>query len=144
MNLPPVNWLHFRCPCGDSIPLPHESPSERYEGQPYQSKAYWPIAFLCRKNGRVYEGYAEEIDLRPAQKPYRDSARTPLWGIEVRCAHEGCETKKTIYARHHVGDTTGLVIAELLKTDDVDPIFACTAHHRPIREEDISARLLKF
>jgi hypothetical protein len=92
----------------------------------------------------VYEGYAEEIDLRPAQKPYRDSTRRPLWEIEVRCVHESCEAKKTIYARHHVGDTTGLVIVELLKTDDVDPIFACTTHCLKIREENVSARLLKF
>ena len=92
----------------------------------------------------MYEGYAEEIDLRPAQKPYRDSAHRPLWEIEVICAHENCGMKRLIYARHHVGDTTGLVIAALLKTDDVDPIFACTTHCLKVHEEDVSARLLKF
>lgn len=143
MNLPPVYWLLFRCKCGDAIPLPHQSPSEIYEGQPYQPTAYWPIAFLCRVRGRVYEVPVEDIDLHPAQTPYRDSARGPLWEIELRCAHENCGVRRLIYTRHHVGDTKSLVFAELLKTDKVDPLFACTTHCRKVQEENMSAQLLK-
>ena len=89
----------------------------------------------------MYEGYAEEIDLRPAQKPYRDSAHMVLWEIEVTCAHGSCELKRPIYARYHEEDTAALVIDELL---NADPILDCAVHALKLRKEKIHAKPLKF
>jgi hypothetical protein len=146
MNLLPDNWLMFDCPCGsESIPLPHQNPLERYEDQPYQSTGYWPVAFLCRRRGRVYAGYAEEIELRPERKPYLDWGRRRLWEIEVQCAHENCGTKRPIYAKHQELDNEDLVIDLLLNADDADPVPVCATHvGRRLQKGLMKVKLLHF
>lgn len=145
MNLPPESWLFdIYCPtCHRSTLLPRQSPLGKYEDRNYLPKGKWPIAFLCRPCGQVYEYYAETVrPRRPVQKVGQRQGRI-LWEIEVLCAHGSCELTTPIYTKHHELDNEGLVIDLLLS---VDPVLDCgeSEHGLKLRRERIKANSLKF
>ncbi len=145
MNLPSVNWLFdlYCHKCRNSTLLPRQSPLGIYEGQRYQPMGAWPIAFLCRPCGQVYDRFAEEIYSRlPVQKVGQRQGQI-LWEIEVICAHGSCELMTPIYTKYHAADNEDLVIDLLLS---VDPILDCRgyAHGLKLRGERIKANRLLF
>ena len=116
-----------------SIPLPHETPLGRYEGQQYQPTGIWPVTFLCLRHG--ISALHSSQDVRLDVEPVSPEGDLPVfWTIEATCAHENCDKMHTIYTARMPAAPE--LVSRLMRTT---PAIPCDGHDLVWREDLIRA-----
>lgn len=114
MFLHPV--IHCRNPnCQEPTRIPYPNPPERIEDQPKWPRDNWTTDFACRKCGRLYDYFAQDVRWGVFQTPgpgQPDSA-TAVFSIEARCGESNCGFHMRFHVTRDADTTIGDIAKEL-------------------------------